>query len=327
MDSFRDPDISRPSKALSLVRLHHGVSPISEDRIPAVEVASSMRKGAMWRAGARANHLHARRRRVKLEEIPERAFPVILEVSGGSNFVILKERTDSETFLVQFPDSRESTVSRKRLAEVYDGECIFLSPKRSGGMGGGLRRLFSRVRGRNVAESAMVNGLIAVVSLLLVMNHESAFAGFSTHSLVTPLFGVIAAGAVLAGIVRMRKAFFDQSSENLLADCFALPIFAGLLVVLAGWATVPFFLMGLSILAFRVLSKTVGSEESRIDRNRRWLVGASFLAGCLSMGGAMAMGLISPAVMTGALVLGTYAMYVLICSSRVWKEARIESLD
>lgn len=286
-----------------------------------------MRKGAMWRAGARMNHLHARRRRVKLEEIPERAYPVILEVSGGSNFVILKEKADSETFLVQFPDSRESTVTAKRLAEVYDGECVFLSPKRKGGMGGGLRRLFSRVRGKNVASSAMVNGLIAVVSLLLVINHESAFAGFSAHSLVTPLFGMAAAAAVIAGIVRMRKAFFDQSSGNLLADCFALPLFAGLLAMLAGWATVPFFLMGVSILALRVLSKSVGSVESRIDRNRRWLVGASFVAGCLSMGGAMAMGAISPAVMTGALVIGTYAMYALICSSRVWKEARIDALD
>lgn len=329
MDSYRDPAIPSSSKALSLVRLHHGVSARCDEEIPVAAASGGMQKGAIWRAGARMNHLHARRRKVKLEEIPERAFPVILEVSGGSNFVILKERTDEATFLVQFPDSRESTVACQRLAEVYDGECIFLSPKRGSGRGtgSGWRNFFSRVRKKNVAVSGISNAFIAALSMLLVVNHESAFAGFSEKSVATPLLGIAAAAAVIAGIVRIRKAFLEQSSENLVADCFALPLFAGLLVTLAGWATLPFFAVGLGVLILRMWSKRVGSDVSRIDRNRKWLVGFAFVAGCLSMGGALVYGAISPALMTGALVIGTYLVYLMISSSRVWQEVRLANLD
>tara|TARA_R110000850_G_scaffold49460_19_gene122053 strand:+ start:2189 stop:2515 length:327 start_codon:yes stop_codon:yes gene_type:complete len=79
------------------------------------------------------NHLRARRRTRALTDIQDGKFPVILEIDRGRNFVILKEEIGEASFLVQFPDSRESVVTRARLEEVYDGVCIFLNPKKRGG--------------------------------------------------------------------------------------------------------------------------------------------------------------------------------------------------
>ena len=64
----------------------------------------------------------------------------------GRNYVILRERVGEAGFLVQFPDTRESFVSAKRLEEVYDGHCIFLNPKKQTRRGGGqwLSHLFQR---------------------------------------------------------------------------------------------------------------------------------------------------------------------------------------
>jgi ABC-type bacteriocin/lantibiotic exporter with double-glycine peptidase domain len=64
-------------------------------------------------------------------DIPEGELPVLLQLSGGSNFVILKEKGKDDECLVQFPDSREAVVDGERLDEVYDGICVFLQPRSS----------------------------------------------------------------------------------------------------------------------------------------------------------------------------------------------------
>jgi len=115
---------------MSLVRKHHGLTSKSGVPIPeALDRKGNTIKGG-WRCEAAMNHLQAKRRRLSLEQIREENMPVILEVNGARNFVILCEKIGKESFMVQFPDARESVVTMARLGEVYDGRCILLSPQK-----------------------------------------------------------------------------------------------------------------------------------------------------------------------------------------------------
>lgn len=122
------------SRVLGLIRAHHSLpNPVSAgmEEAPRSTANWSPRN---WQRESRRNHLSASRRRMALEAIPRESFPVILELSGGSNFVIVNERLspgrrhDCESYLVQFPDSRESLVRGDRLRELYDGTCVMLRP-------------------------------------------------------------------------------------------------------------------------------------------------------------------------------------------------------
>lgn len=147
MNAFHQTNLPATSKVLSLVRIHHCLPPEGFEVVPPA-TASVATLGRMWRSGARANHLQARRRRVALEDLPAEEFPVILELAGGSNFVIVHERRGNAaagaSYLVQFPDSREAEVRAERLRELYDGTCVFLSPGAADRPAG----LFSRLRRR-----------------------------------------------------------------------------------------------------------------------------------------------------------------------------------
>ncbi len=147
MNAFHRPDLPATSKVLSLVRLHHGLPPGDSEVLP-TEVRGEAPLARQWRVGARANHLCARRRRIALEDLPVGQFPVILELARGSHFVIVKKRcpddAGGESFLVQFPDSREAEVRAERLRELYDGACVLLSPGVSDRPAG----LFLRLRRR-----------------------------------------------------------------------------------------------------------------------------------------------------------------------------------
>lgn len=148
MNAFHRPDLPATSKVLSLVRLHHGLPSGTGEVVPPTAKASAS-LGRLWRTGARANHLQARRRRIALDALPDGEFPVILELAGGSNFVIVHERSgkdgEGQSYLVQFPDSREAVVRADRLRELYDGTCVFLSPGRQGRPAGIFRRLRRRL--------------------------------------------------------------------------------------------------------------------------------------------------------------------------------------
>jgi hypothetical protein len=147
MNAFHRPNLPATSKVLSLVRIHHGLPPEGAEVVPQT-ADSRATLGRLWRSGARANHLQARRRRVALDDLPAGEFPVILELAGGSNFVIVHERCGNagggDSYLVQFPDSREAEVRADRLRELYDGTCVFLSPGESDRPTG----LFVRLRRR-----------------------------------------------------------------------------------------------------------------------------------------------------------------------------------
>jgi len=143
MEAYRNPLTPPAAKALSLVRLHHGAPNLDVDSIPTFNGIEKKASRAAWSKGARLNHLHAKRRQRSLSDIREASLPVILEIDGGKNFVVMKERTGKSECIVQFPDSREAAVSVERLSERYSGFCIFLSPVNENARGGFLRRIFS----------------------------------------------------------------------------------------------------------------------------------------------------------------------------------------
>lgn len=147
MNPFHRPDLPATSKVLSLVRMHHAL-PAEGVGVVSPTTATGSTLGRLWRAGARANHLQARRRRVALEDLPSGEFPVILELAGGSNFVIVHGRCGNGggevSYGVQFPDSREAEVRADRLRELYDGTCVFLRPVAADRTAG----LFVRLRRR-----------------------------------------------------------------------------------------------------------------------------------------------------------------------------------
>ncbi|HRQ88798.1 MAG TPA: hypothetical protein PLA50_08375 [Bacteroidia bacterium] len=94
--------------------------------------------------------LVARRRRVSFDRISPDCFPVVLELSGSGQLVILSEKDEpaasgEDTYIVQFPDSRESRVHAERLKSLYSGTCIMLRPeeRRSAQWSERFRRLCS----------------------------------------------------------------------------------------------------------------------------------------------------------------------------------------
>ncbi len=145
MNAFHRSDLPAPAKALSLVRIHHGLPSRSGEEIQPVATGANAPAARIWGRGARLNHLVARRRRIALDRIPAGRCPAILELSGGTNFVILlgRDHESSDTFRVQFPDSREALVRGDRLREIYDGLCVFLTPS-AAQQGGWLRHLWIR---------------------------------------------------------------------------------------------------------------------------------------------------------------------------------------
>ncbi len=130
MKSYRDVSIPAAARAMNLVRRHLSMPMESETfkNAASIEGESTARN---LRREAKANHLRAKRRKMLFADIPEGELPVLLQLSGGSNFVILKEKGRGGECLVQFPDSREAVVDGERLDEVYDGICVFLQPRSS----------------------------------------------------------------------------------------------------------------------------------------------------------------------------------------------------
>jgi hypothetical protein len=127
---YRDVSIPAAARAMNLVRRHFSISMESETfkNAASIEGKSTARN---LRRKAKANHLRTKRRKMLFADIPEGERPVLLQLSGGSNFVILKEKGKDDECLVQFPDSREAVVDGERLDEVYDGICVFLQPRSS----------------------------------------------------------------------------------------------------------------------------------------------------------------------------------------------------
>lgn len=337
MKLFLQPDLPASAKVLSLVRHHHGLPTGVNEEIPVNATMRSNRLTRIWRTGARLNHLNARRRRIELDDIPASAFPVVLELGQGSQFLILKEKLNeggTESYIVQFPDARQSVVRAERIREIYDGTCVFLRPRDAANNEAGpksRRGWFGRLSAR-IASFPMKHGIIAAAvchGLTLagvagvVVSHRLAFPAGGGGSVLVAAMGVFMAAAVVLGILRLRREVITERFPAALVDGAFLPVYGLAMVLLAGWVATPFFWVAGSIIAVLLLSARLGQVPSRLRKVRHWVVGGTFFAGAVACWTVASLGLFSPALMAGALVLGTCLVNLLIESDVLWQEVRL----
>jgi hypothetical protein len=337
MKLFLQPDLPASAKVLSLVRHHHGLPTGVNEEIPVNATMRTNRLARIWRTGARLNHLNARRRRIELDDIPASAFPVVLELGQGSQFLILEENlkeSGTESFIVQFPDARQSVVRADRIREIYDGTCVFLRPRGTANNGGEPKsrrgwfaRLSARIASfpmkRGIIAAAVCHGLTLAGVAGVVVSHRLAFPAGGAGSVLVAAMGVFMAAAVVLGILRLRREVITERFPAALVDGAFLPFYGLAMVLLAGWVAAPFFWVAGSIIAVLLLSARLGQVPSRLRKVRRYIVGGTFFAGAVACWTVASLGLFSPALMAGALVLGTCLVNVLIESDVLWQEVRL----
>jgi hypothetical protein len=318
------------------VSRHHGLPENDEASIllAACAAPGSLRK--VWKREAKANHLKARRRTIRLEEIPEAQFPVILEIDGARNFVVLLERESENEYRIQFPDTREAIVTRERIAEVYDGTCVFFSPEKrfqgssddddsSGSSGGGgLRRLLGRKASSSKFALLFNAGLLGAAGLMIAGQKEM-FAGLEASSGLTAALTLVAAVMFSVGAILLRKEFLKRDGSaggvDLLCACLILP----LAMILGGSIAIPLLAVGLLVAAYLFVSRRLGSVDSRLATFRRPLLGGAI---ALGVGGMIFQGsAVEPAGIVAVFGLGVYALYLLMRSDRVCQESRLLALS
>lgn len=333
MNPFHQPEVPATAKVLCLVRLHHGLPSACGEEIPQARAKGSKRLERTWKTGARLNHLFARRRCIALEEIPPACFPVILELSGGSNFVILRERADecpgTDSYLVQFPDSREALVRGDRLRELYDGVCVFLKPGSSPRPGGpGLwsclrERLTARSSKKVIVVSFLANLLTLAAALAVIVAPRSALGENATSTFLLTVLGVIMAAAVAGGLATLRRHAAGDPLPGAVVDCAFIPFLAAAIVLLAGWAALPFLaIAGIFSLAL-LASRHLGSTSSAFRRLRPQLLTFAFLLGATFAAVLALAGHLAPAFIAAGLVLGTALVDRLFDGDLLLRELRL----
>lgn len=338
MKPFLDPEVPASAKVLSLVRLHHDPGTVPGETIPVNRRMKGARLSSVWKSGARLNHLRARRRRVRLEDIPSDCFPVILELAGGSNFVIVKERLKEEpagSFLVQFPDSREAVVRGDRLSELYDGQCVFLSPEagsaKRGGGGGGIdrfaRKLRSIVLGRAFASALFVDLFTLAAAFAAAVSLRLAGPYAESSAILGPLAGILVAAAVTYGVAGLRREAVRDPLAAAIVDWGFIPCFATGTVLFAGWSAAPFLVTAALALLCSLGSRRLGRMPSCLRSHRRWILCGSFGAAAALAWGNAAAGSLSPFAMAGALVLGACLVNAVLESDRLVQELRLATLS
>ena len=338
MDPFLSPELPSSAKVLSLVSLHHGLQAGSRPEVPTSPVMKGNRLSSIWRTGGRLNHLQASRRRVRLEEIPESAYPVILELSHGSNFVVLKEKVSGkagDSYLVQFPDSREAMVVGDRIRELYDGTCVFLSrregrdsgEKGSGGRRGVMRGLFTRVSSlqwkNGLASSLLINGITFAAALGMIFSHRLVLGQTDGPSLVIPVMSVLLAAAVTLGIMKLRGAVRGGQVPSALVDLCFIPLFGAAVFFISGWSALPFLWVAGLICGGLLLSNRLGRAPSLIRSARSAILILTFAGAALGAWWLVAVGLLNPAMMAGMIVTGTCFVNLFIESDVLIQEYRL----
>lgn len=338
MDPFLSPDFPASAKVLRLVSLHHGLQTTGNPEIPQCSAMKGNHLSAIWRTGGRMNHLEARRRRVRLEEIPESAYPVILELSQGSNFIVLKEKVAGKTpdsYFVQFPDSREALVLGERIRELYDGTCVFLGRRGkqdSGEMGSGNRRaifrgLFDRVMAsqwkRSLFSSLLINGITFVAALGMIVSHHLVFGRIDGPSLVIPVMSILLAAAVTLGIMKLRGATRTGQVPSALVDLCFIPLFGLAVFSIAGWSALPFLLLAGIMFSGLLLSNRLGRTASLFRAARPAILTLTFAGSAIGACWLAFAGLLSPSMMAGMMVTGTCFVNLFIESDVLIQEYRL----
>ncbi|MEM1441520.1 MAG: cysteine peptidase family C39 domain-containing protein, partial [Verrucomicrobiota bacterium] len=309
-------------RAVDLVRHHHGLP----------EGGSGGDEGeAKWAKYARRSHFRAKRQVVKLEEIPESQYPAILEIHGGSHFVILTAKRDESTYSVQFPDSRESDVSAERLREFYSGQCIFLKPKRSAkrgdddkGSGSFGQKFRDFLRSAKLSKGAFGFNLVVLsLTLLIVYSNDRALGGMVAPSMMLPLLASGLAALALAGVIGLRRELFRHRMAANWIDLAFVPVLFATAVAFVGWSIVPVLGFAALLMIALLSTRRLGSIPSRLQRHWKMVVAAAFLVGACSLSFSYFRGAVDMALMNGALGLSTYAIYLMAQGAGSWQSIRL----
>ncbi|MEM6279004.1 MAG: cysteine peptidase family C39 domain-containing protein [Verrucomicrobiota bacterium] len=319
-----DPTQPAAHRAIELVRQHHGLP----KRAKKDDLDETSTK---WAKYARRCHLKAKRRVIDLDEIPEAQYPALLEIHGGSHFVILTGKRDSSTYTVQFPDSRESDVSADRLSESYGGQCIFLKPQRTvrkTGEGGGSsspgRKFRDLLRSAHLSKGAFgFNLVVLFLTLLIVYSNESALGGVANGSPILPLFAVGVSALALAGVIGLRRELFRRRLAAHWIDLAFVPVLFATAFAFVGWSIVPVAGLGILLVACLLSSRRLGSVPSRLQRHWKLVVASAFLVGAISLSFSYFQGTVDLALMNGALALSTYAIYLTAQGAASWQSIRL----
>lgn len=323
MEAFRNPSIPAPARAARLVRRHHGLAGPADGAEPASR-ADDRSRPRIWRQEARDNHLRARRGKVRLDEIPTESLPVVLEVSSGRNFVILEKRNDDGTCEVRFPDDRAALVDTERLAEVYDGVCVFLRPDARSG-GGRSRRFLSFRPDRSTAARLLFG--TAVVSGALAYAWSGAERGEAVRpSLVVPAIGCIASGLAALGVLQLRRFFFEDAGSPRCSDLLFVFLACLAAAMLVGWAA----LLPVGLIVGMVLhlasSSRFGSLPSRWEEKRSSLVAAAWALAVAGAAVPATLGWIAPEAMVAASALIVYATALVSRADRLVQQWRFAAV-
>ena len=334
MNAFLHPVTPESARALSLIGRHHGV--VSRNGVAEFEGMEKSGTKIPWGKGASSNHLRATRRRVKIEDITENGLPAILELEGGERFVILKEFCEDNQVRVQFPDSREAVVDRERLADSYSGSTIFLrkrvdSTPQATASGGSLflrRRQFSMKRlsrEKSFRVTLGFNLIFLSLMLLMVSAHQFVYRGFSHQSLVLPLVSIACGVAISVGLLRLRREWVRAGRFASAADLLTIPLFVGALCFFAGSSSLPFLLIAFSAGLGFLLSGRLSFSPNQSRRKRRFFLSGAFGFSSMLAWKLAAEGSLSPATISGSLVLVTYLVYLLIKSDELWQHLGLRS--
>ncbi|MDF1826388.1 MAG: hypothetical protein P1U68_17210 [Verrucomicrobiales bacterium] len=308
-------------RAINLVRQHHGLPSCLDTK----DEEKENRRKPNWAAEAKEKELHAKCRVINLDEIPPSQYPVVLEVKNGTNYVILTERRDAETFSIQFLDSRESDVSKERLEEFYDGRCVFFKPAGSQGGGGSVfKRMLDAIGNVRFSKGAFgFNLVVLLVAVLLVYSNEKALGKLIHRSLFLPVFATAVAAFALAGVIGLRHEFFRHRASSGWIDLAFVPIMFAAALGVAGWSVLPVMGLGGILLVCLLTSKRLGSVPSRLQSYWKGIVAMAFLVGAFSLSLAYLDGLLNVAMMNGALGLSTYAIYLIAHGGSSWQSMRL----
>lgn len=327
-DSYRDTSIPATSRAVNLVRQHHEIPAHPGEMMPSATESKSA-TARVWRREARANHLRAQRRSVRFDEIPAAQLPAILEINGGSNFVVLLEKNGTFSARIQFPDAREAVVPCERIEEVYDGTCVFLNPtnsRRDGGKWSRWKNVVRSVRPAKGFVSSLFFNLCVMAGMLgLVAMRGGEFSGYGQKSFPLAVVAMAASGLCSAGLLQLRRDLLGRNRSVNWMDLAFVPVFLTLAIAIGGWAALPMLAACGLVMTYFLFSSRLGSIPSRMETNRVSVVGSAFVLGVLLSGAIVLQGLLHPSVMAGMVAMGTYATYLVAKSDSLWQSARLEA--
>jgi hypothetical protein len=140
-----------------------------------------------------------------------------------------------------------------------------------------------------------------------------------------PLVSIACGAAISVGVLRLRREWVRAGRFSSAADLVTIPLFVGALCFFAGWASLPFVIVAFGGGLGFLLSGRFSFSPNHSKRKR-----SIFLSGAFGLSSMLAWkfaagGTLSPAAISGSLVLATYLVYLFIKSDDLWQHLGLRS--